>query len=93
MLSFRVKVFQAVARHLSFRKAAEELYLSQPAVSLQIKALEEEIGLPLFDRGGSHIALTEAGSILLGYAGKLAALAVEAEEALGPFRGELRGTA
>jgi DNA-binding transcriptional LysR family regulator len=91
MLSFRVKVFQAVARHLSFRKAAEELYLSQPAVSLQIKALEEEIGLPLFDRGGSHIALTEAGSILLDYAAKLAALAAEAGEALGPFRGELRG--
>ncbi len=41
------------AEHLSFRKAAEELYLTQPAVSLQIKALEEELGVQLFDRAGS----------------------------------------
>jgi DNA-binding transcriptional LysR family regulator len=61
MLNFRLKVFWAVAKHLSFRRAAEEVYLSQPAVSLQIKALEEEVGLQLFDRSGSHISLTAAG--------------------------------
>ena len=65
--NFRLVVFRAVARQLSFRKAAEELYLTQPAVSLQIKALEEDIGVQLFDRTGSHIALTEAGKILLAH--------------------------
>jgi DNA-binding transcriptional LysR family regulator len=91
MLNFRLKVFWAVAKHLSFRRAAEELYLSQPAVSLQIKALEEEVGLQLFDRSGTHISLTAAGGTLLQYVEKLDALAVEAESALAPFRGEVRG--
>jgi DNA-binding transcriptional LysR family regulator len=91
MMSFRLKVFRAVAKHLSFRKAAEELYLSQPAVSLQIKALEEETGLQLFDRSGSRISLTPAGETLLRYVEKLEAVASEAEGALASFRGEVRG--
>jgi len=91
MLSFRLKVFRAVARHLSFRKAAEEIYLSQPAVSLQIKTLEEEIGLQLFDRSGTRISLTPAGKTLLRYAEKLDTLSTEAEGALASFRGEVRG--
>ena len=61
-------VFRAVAEQLSFRKAAEELYLTQPAVSLQIKALEEDLGVVLFDRSGSHVCLTPAGEALLKYA-------------------------
>jgi len=91
MLSPRLKVFRAVARHLSFRKAAEELYLSQPAVSLQIKTLEEELGVLVFDRAGSHISLTPAGETLLAYVDRLDALAAEAEGALTRFRGEVRG--
>lgn len=91
MLNFRLKVFRAVAKHLSFRKAAEELYLSQPAVSLQIKALEEEVGLQLFDRSGSRIRLTPAGDTFLQYAIRLDALATEAEGVLSTFRGEVRG--
>jgi DNA-binding transcriptional LysR family regulator len=91
MLSFRLKVFRAVARHLSFRKAAEELYLSQPAVSLQIKTLEEELGLQLFDRGGNRIRLTPAGETLLEYTKQMDHLATEAESALAAFRGEVRG--
>jgi LysR family transcriptional regulator, transcriptional activator of the cysJI operon len=91
MLNFRLKVFHAVARHLSFRKAAEELYLSQPAVSLQIKTLEEELGLRLFDRAGSRISLTSAGQTLLSYVERLEALTAEAEGALAGFRGEVRG--
>jgi DNA-binding transcriptional LysR family regulator len=91
MLNFRLKVFRAVATHLNFRRAAEELYLSQPAVSLQIKALEEELGLQVFDRGGSHIALTPAGATLLRYVEKLDTLATEAEGSLAAFRGEVRG--
>ena len=65
--NFRIVVFRAVAEQRSFRKAAEELYLSQPAVSLQIKALEEDLGVQLFDRTGAHITLTKAGRVLLGY--------------------------
>jgi DNA-binding transcriptional LysR family regulator len=91
MLNFRLKVFEAVAEHLSFRKASEHLYLSQPAVSLQIKALEEEVGLPLFDRSGSQVSLTPAGVTLLSYTEKLEAVAAEAESALAAFRGEVRG--
>ncbi len=65
--NFRLVVFRAVAEQQSFRKAAEELYLTQPAVSLQIKALEEDVGVQLFDRTGTRIKLTKAGKILLEY--------------------------
>ena len=56
--NFRLVVFRTVAEQQSFRKAAEELYLTQPAVSLQIKALEEDLGAQLFDRSGSQVRLT-----------------------------------
>ncbi len=55
------KVFEMVARHLSFTRAAEELFLTQPAVSMQIKQLEDNLGLVLFERLGRKIYLTEAG--------------------------------
>jgi DNA-binding transcriptional ArsR family regulator len=57
---FRIRVFRAVAQHLTFSRAAEELLLTQPAITQQIKALEDASGVPLFDRGGVHIALTVA---------------------------------
>lgn len=60
----QLKVFEAVARHLGYTRAAEELHLSQPAVSMQIKQLEDSIGLPLFERLGKKIYLTEAGTEL-----------------------------
>ncbi|MBV8829840.1 MAG: LysR family transcriptional regulator, partial [Acidobacteriaceae bacterium] len=66
--NFRLKVFRAVAEHLSFRKAGEALYVSQPAVTLQIKTLEEEIGIRLFERRSSGVQLTRAGEVLLRYA-------------------------
>ena len=78
--NFRLVVFRAVAEQNSFRKAAEELYLTQPAVSLQIKALEEDVGIQLFDRTGLHIALTEAGKVLLAYSRQANALFVQAEQ-------------
>ena len=91
--NFRLKVFRAVAAQLSFRKAAEQLFLTQPAVTLQIKALEEELGVRVFDRTGGHISLTRQGSVLLRYANKIAALASDAERALqdndGAASGEL----
>lgn len=89
--NFRLVVFRAVAEHLSFRKAAEQLFLTQPAVSLQIKALEEELGVPLFDRGGTHVQLTEAGSILLDYAQRVKALLEEADQALAARAGQHAG--
>jgi DNA-binding transcriptional LysR family regulator len=94
MGNFRLKVFRSVAKHLNFRRAAEELCLTQPAVTLQIKALEQEVGAQLFDRSGAHITLTPAGVTLLKYAGRIEKLEVEAQAALTPYsegeRGELR---
>jgi len=94
MGNFRLKVFRAVARYLNFRRAAEELCLTQPAVTLQIKALEQDLGVQLFDRSGAHITLTPAGAMLLKYAGKIEKLEAATLAALAPFsegeRGELR---
>jgi len=91
LANFRLKVFRAVAEYLSFRRAGEELYLTQPAVTLQIKALEEDIGTPLFDRTGTHISLTPAGQILLEYVRKVDNLLAEAEQALAEQRGAVSG--
>ena len=63
--NFRLKVFRIVAEHLSFHKAAEYLFLTQPAVTRQIKALDNDLGLRLFDRPTSIITLTRQGSVLL----------------------------
>ena len=89
--NFRLVVFRAVAEQLSFRKAAEELYLTQPAVSLQIKALEEDLGVQLFDRAGTHIRLTAAGLVLLGYAERARALLVQAEHEIAALGGDHAG--
>lgn len=85
--NFRLVVFRRVAEELSFRKAAEELYLTQPAVSLQIKALEEEMGVQLFDRTGNRIVLTAAGRVLLGYAEQAGELLLEAEREIALVNG------
>jgi DNA-binding transcriptional LysR family regulator len=89
--NFRLVVFRAVAEQHSFRKAAEELYLTQPAVSLQIKALEEDIGVQLFDRTGAHIALTESGKVLLEYSRRANALFVQAEHEIAALSGDHAG--
>lgn len=81
--NFRLKVFRTVADHLNFRKAAEQLLLTQPAVTLQIQALENDLAVRLFDRTAGRITLTRKGAILLDYAKKLAALAADAERELG----------
>jgi LysR family transcriptional regulator, transcriptional activator of the cysJI operon len=87
----RLVVFRAVAQQLSFRKAAEELYLTQPAVSLQIKALEEDLGVQLFDRTGLRVAITAAGRVLLDYAEQGHVLLQQAEHAIAAIGGELAG--
>lgn len=89
--NFRLRVFRAVAENLSFRKAGEQLYLSQPAVTLQIKALEEELGISLFERGARGVTLLPAGETLLNYARRISLLAEEAEHALANAIGELSG--
>ena len=89
--NFRLKVFRAVADHLNFHKAAEQLFLTQPAVTLQIKALESDLGVRLFDRRGGRVSLTRQGSILLKYATKLAAVVSEAERELGCKDGKVSG--
>jgi len=89
--NFRLKVFRAVAEQLNFRKAAEQLFLTQPAVTLQIKALENDLGVRLFDRSAGRITLTRQGSVLLGYANKVAKLVADAERELGGSQGEVSG--
>ena len=94
MENTRLKVFRAVAAVHSFRRAAELLHLSQPAVSQQVRALEEELGTRLFDRGGegrTSVKLTVAGQLLLSYATRSAAVLGEAETALAALAGEHTG--
>jgi DNA-binding transcriptional LysR family regulator len=64
----QLKVFDAVASHLSYTKAAQELHLTQPAVSMQIKQLEGAVGLPLFEVFGKKVYLTHAGDVFLVHA-------------------------
>ncbi len=89
--NFRMSVFRAVAHHLNFSRAAEALLLTQPAVTQQIKALEEEVGFPLFDRAGGRISLTPGGVALLPFAEKLKAISDEALAAVANAYGELAG--
>lgn len=83
--------FHAVAHQRSFSRAAEELFLSQPAVSAQIRALEAYYGVELFDRLGRRVFLTPAGKVLHVYAQRLITLAEEADQALEGLKGLKRG--
>ncbi|HRN16434.1 MAG TPA: LysR substrate-binding domain-containing protein [Xylanibacter oryzae] len=65
MVDIRLKVFRSVAQNLSFTKASQELYISQPAISKHIQELEAEYHVRLFDRLGNRISLTHAGQLLL----------------------------
>ena len=87
MENFRLKVFRTVARTLNFRKAAEALRLTQPAVTQQVKALEEELGITLFDRERGQVSLTASGAVLLDYAERLKALVDEAGQAVAEAAG------
>jgi LysR family transcriptional regulator, low CO2-responsive transcriptional regulator len=83
----QLRVFAAAARHQSFGKAAEELHLTPPAVSMQIRELEEHVGLPLFDRAARRVALTVTGEYLLVYVRKVLSTLKDAEDAIARFRG------
>jgi DNA-binding transcriptional LysR family regulator len=88
MENFKLKVFRVVADTLNFRRAAEELHLTQPAITSQIKSLEESLGIALFDRISREIKLTPAGTTLLQYVRRIEAVTNEAVAALAPFGGQ-----
>jgi len=71
MFDFRLKVFHTVAKRLNFTKAADELCITQPAVSKHIREIENHFQLKLFDRNGTKIKLTEAGEIMLQYTNQI----------------------
>jgi DNA-binding transcriptional LysR family regulator len=83
----QLKVFETVARHMSFSRAAEELHLTQPAVSTQVKKLEEHAGLALFEQLGKKIYLTPGGAELLHYSRAIIQQFQEAENAMTQFKG------
>jgi len=83
----QLQVFVSVARHLSFARAAEELHLTQPAVSMQVKELESTVGLPLFDRAGRKIALTTPGEYFLVHARKMLAALKDAADTMARMKG------
>jgi DNA-binding transcriptional LysR family regulator len=91
MENFRLRIFRAVAHSLNFRVAAEALLLTQPAVSQQIKALESELGTPLFVRSSGRVSLTPAGEALLPFAETLKVLADQAREAVAAASGTTAG--
>jgi DNA-binding transcriptional LysR family regulator len=88
----QARVFKAVADRLSFSVAAQDLKLSQPSVSYQVKELERAVGTDLFDRLGKHISLTQAGHLLYGYVRQTLNVIDEAAVALGELQGLERGT-
>jgi DNA-binding transcriptional LysR family regulator len=83
----QLQVFEAVARHLSHSRAAKELYLSQPAISMQIKQLEQAVELPLFEQIGKQIHLTEAGSEMLHYSRAISQQLQEMEAVFSEMKG------
>jgi DNA-binding transcriptional LysR family regulator len=87
----QLQIFEAVARHNSISRAAAELHLTQPAVSMQIKQLEEQVGLPLHEQIGKRLFLTEAGSELRAHARRFDMLSQELKTAMDQFRDLQRG--
>jgi DNA-binding transcriptional LysR family regulator len=87
----QIEVFNAVAKLQNYTRAAEDLHMSQPAVSMQIKQLEGSVGLPLFEQIGKKIHLTEAGKLMHGYSRNMADLLDEADEVFEAIKGVQRG--
>lgn len=87
----QLQIFESVAKHLSYTRAAKVLYLSQPAVSMQIKQLESELEMPLFERMGKTLYLTDTGVELLNYARNISQQLTELDEVMTEMRGSQRG--
>ena len=91
MADRRLQVFYAVAKQLSFTKAAEQLFMTQPAVTFQVKQLEENFNARLFERSHGKIALTPAGKLVMDYAGKILGLSEEMEKRVAELSGAMGG--
>lgn len=92
-VTFRqLRLLEAVARNSSFTRASEELHLTQPAVSTQIKQLEEEVGMPLFEQMGKKIFLTEVGKEVYAFSRAIAQQFRDIESVLDDMKGVKRGT-
>ena len=91
MADRRLQVFHTVARLLSFTKAAETLHMTQPAVTFQVRQLEEHFNTRLFDRTHNRISLTEAGVRVYEYADRIFELYTEMENSVREMTGEIRG--
>jgi DNA-binding transcriptional LysR family regulator len=91
MADRRLQVFYTVAKQLSFTKAAEILFMTQPAVTFQVKQLEEHFNTRLFERSHSKITLTPAGEVALEYAEKILSMTTEMETRLGEMTGQVSG--
>jgi DNA-binding transcriptional LysR family regulator len=83
----QLKAFEAVARHLSYSRAAAELHLTQPAVSIQIRTLEGHVGVTLFEQLGKKVYLTQGGTALLQFSRAIIQQFQEAEDAMAQFKG------
>jgi DNA-binding transcriptional LysR family regulator len=91
MADRRLQVFYTVAKQLSFTKAADILYMTQPAVTFQVKQLEEHFTTRLFERSHGKISLTPAGELVMGYAERILALTAEMEARVGELTGQVAG--
>jgi len=87
----QLQIFESVAKFLSYTRASEALYLSQPAVSMQIKQLETELEMPLFERMGKTLYLTDTGVELLNYARTISQQLIELDSVMKEMRGSQRG--
>jgi DNA-binding transcriptional LysR family regulator len=88
----QLRILKAIATEGSFKRAADSLYVSQPAVSLQVQNLERQLDVPLFDRGGRRAQLTEAGHLLLEYGDRILALCQETCRAIEDLQNLQGGT-
>lgn len=88
----QLRILKAIAVEGSFKRAADSLYVSQPAVSLQVQNLERQLNVPLFDRGGRRAQLTEAGHLLLSYGEKVLSLCQETCRAIEDLQNLQGGT-
>ncbi|HEX7055395.1 MAG TPA: LysR family transcriptional regulator [Burkholderiales bacterium] len=91
MADRRLQVFHAVAKQRSFTKAAETLFMTQPAVTFQIKQLEEQLNVRLFERGHGQVSLTDAGRVVFEYAERILALSAELDARMKDLTGQVAG--
>jgi len=91
-ITFRqLQIFESVARQLSYTRASEELHLTQPAVSMQIKQLEQSVGLPLFEQLGKKVFLTDAGHEFNRYSAAITTQLDELKQVVDEMKGLKRG--